>query len=70
MNKLLVKNQNNAERIVRLIVSFFLFPAPFIYQCDTLSRVQAIIGGVLLFNAISGICVIYQMFGANTCNIN
>ena len=70
MKKLFLKNQNSAERIVRLIISFFLLPAPFIYECDTFSIVQAIIGGVLLFNAISGICVIYQMFGANTCNIN
>ena len=30
--KFIVTNQNKAERLVRLIVSIFLLPAPFIYQ--------------------------------------
>ena len=70
MKKLFFKNQNNAERTARFIISIFLLPAPFIYECDPFSITQGIIGGVLLFNAISGTCVIYKLLGANTCNIN
>jgi len=31
------------------------------------SIVQAVVGGVLLFNSVSGMCAIYRIFGANTC---
>jgi hypothetical protein len=67
--KLFITNQNTAERVVRFIVSVFLLPAPFIYQNNTFAIAQATIGGVLLFNAFSGMCVIYRLFGADTCKV-
>ena len=65
--KLFVRNQNNYERIARFIISIFLIPAPFIYGYELFSIVQAVVGGVLLFNSVSGMCAIYRIFGANTC---
>jgi|TARA_B100001939_G_scaffold275294_1_gene243348 hypothetical protein len=65
--KLFVTNQNNSERIARFIISIFLIPAPFIYGYELFSIVQAVVGGVLLFNSVSGMCSIYRIFGANTC---
>ena len=65
--KLFVTNQNNSERIARFIISIFLIPAPFIYGYEFFSIVQAVVGGVLLFNSVSGMCTIYRIFGANTC---
>lgn len=67
--KLFTANQNTSERIVRLIVSIFLIPSPFIFQNNPFAISQAIVGSVLLFNAISGMCVIYRLFGANTCKV-
>ena len=67
--KIFVKNQNGAERVVRLIVSVFLIPAPLIFMVNPFSVAQSIVGGILLFNAFSGMCVIYRIFGANTCEI-
>ena len=67
--KLFTTNQNNSERVLRFILSVFLIPAPIIYEYDPYSLVLAIIGGILLFNAISGMCVIYRFFGANTCKL-
>lgn len=67
--KIFVKNQNSAERLVRFIVSVFLIPAPLIFEANAFSVVQSIVGGILLFNAFSGTCVIYRFFGANTCEI-
>ena len=67
--KLFTTNQNNSERVLRFILSVVLIPAPIVYQYDTFSIVQAIVGGILLFNAISGMCVIYRFFGANTCKL-
>lgn len=65
--KLLVINQNDSERIARFIISIFLIPAPFIYGYELFSVAQAVVGGILLFNSISGMCAIYRIFGANTC---
>ena len=62
-------NQNNAERILRFIVAMFLVPAPLLLGFTTYAIVLCSVGGILLFNAISGMCVIYRFFGANTCNL-
>ena len=62
-------NQNTAERVVRFIVAIFLLPAPLIFKNNSFAIVQAIVGGILIFNAFSGMCVIYRLFGANTCKV-
>ena len=67
--KFIGTNQNKGERLVRLIVSIFLLPALFIYQNNPFAIIQSIIGGILLFNAFSGMCIIYRFFGANTCKV-
>ena len=68
--KIIINNQNKTERLARFIISIFLIPAPFIYDYTTFSIIQFILGSVLLFNAISGMCAIYRFFGINTCKIN
>ena len=60
-------NQNKAERILRLIVSLFLIPAPIILGFSTYSFIICCVGAILLFNAISGACMIYKVFGVDTC---
>lgn len=67
--KLLVVNQNKAERIVKLIITLFLIPAPFLIESHLYATFLGIIGGISLFNAISGTCFIYRIFGADTCKI-
>jgi len=67
--KFIVTNQNKEGRVVRFIVSVFLLPAPFIYQNNPSAIIQSLIGGILLFNAFSGMCVIYRFFGVNTCKV-
>lgn len=67
--KIFLKNQNKNERYTRLIVSLFLVPSSLIYDIDYFSIAQSIVGGVLLFNAISGMCVIYRVFKVNTCEV-
>ena len=64
---ILIKNQNNAERITRFVISLFLLPSPLILGYETFPIVQSIVGGILLFNALSGMCTIYRLFGVNTC---
>ena len=60
-------NQNKAERILRFIVSLFLIPAPMVLGFSTYTFVICGVGIILLFNAISGACMIYKVFGVSTC---
>jgi len=62
-------NQNKAERILRLLISLVLLPAPFVVGATPYAYVLAGVGGVLLFNAASGTCMTYKAFGVNTCEI-
>ena len=66
---LFVTNQNKSERIARFLISIFLIPAPLIYDINIFSLVQLAVGGILLFNSISGMCAIYRFFGINTCKV-
>ena len=47
-------NQNKAERILRLIVSLFLIPAPIFLDSSLYTLIICCVGGILLFNSISG----------------
>ena len=68
--QIIITNQNKTERLVRFIISIFLLPAPIIYGYTIFSIIQLVVGCILLFNAISGMCTIYRLFGINTCKIN
>ena len=63
-------NQNNSERIARFVISLFLLPAPIILGTSNYALVLCGVGGVLLFNSVVGTCVIYKVFGINTCKFN
>ena len=67
--KFFITNQNKAERVVRFIAAIFLLPAPLLFENNPFAIAQAIVGSVLIFNAFSGMCVIYRLFGANTCKV-
>ena len=60
-------NQNTPERILRFLVALVLLPAPFVMEQSTYSLIAAGVGAILLFNALSGTCMTYKMFGVNTC---
>ena len=62
-------NQNKPERVLRLLMALILLPAPFLAEQNIYTFVVAGVGGILLFNAISGACMTYKMFGVNTCKL-
>ncbi len=62
-------NQNKPERILRFLVALVLLPAPFLLEQNAYTFIAAGVGGILLFNALSGSCLTYKMFGVNTCAI-
>ena len=65
--EILKTNQNNVERVLRFILAFFLIPAPMVIGSNLYSFVLCIVGVILLFNALIGTCMIYKIFGVNTC---
>ena len=78
--KIFIKNQNKSERVARLIISLFLILSPFILEkspneyellmeLTPFSFAQFMVGSILLFNAFSGMCVVYRFLGANTCKV-
>ena len=62
------KNQNNKERILRLIIGL-LFCIPFFTHGYKFSYLLLLVGSILIFNAVSGICFIYKAFGYSSCKL-
>ena len=62
-------NQNTPERILRFIIAAILLPAPFVVGQSLYTFIVAGVGGILLFNALSGACMTYKMFGINTYSL-
>lgn len=62
-------NQNTPERILRILIALLLLPAPFVLEQNTYTLIVAGVGGILLFNGLTGTCMTYKMFGVNTCSL-
>tara|TARA_B100000780_G_scaffold121356_1_gene85003 strand:+ start:645 stop:923 length:279 start_codon:yes stop_codon:yes gene_type:complete len=67
--KFLVKNQNNKDRAIRLIIALFLIPIPIIFGETKWAIFAGWLGIALLFNALSGNCYAYRLMGINSCKI-
>jgi len=70
--KVFVKNESDKDRIIRVVIAILLIG----FYLALPSNINALIGNiglvvaaVLLFNAASGTCMIYQALGINTCSI-
>ncbi|MDG1224878.1 MAG: DUF2892 domain-containing protein [Candidatus Marinimicrobia bacterium] len=61
------KNQNKAERTLRFIISLFLLPVPLFLDLSLYTLIICAIGGILMFNAFSGVCMVYKVLGVDTC---
>ena len=62
-------NQNKPERILRSLIALLLLPAPFVVGQNAYTVAVAVLGGILLFNGLSGSCLTYKMLGINTCRL-
>ena len=61
------KKQNSSERALKLIFSLFLVPIPLFLDLSLYTFIICTIGGILMFSALSGICMIYKVLGVDTC---
>tara|TARA_B100002052_G_scaffold269980_1_gene269832 strand:+ start:97 stop:330 length:234 start_codon:yes stop_codon:yes gene_type:complete len=64
--KLFVKNQSNTERIIRGVIALILIITGY-FVGSPVFEAGLMLAGVLIFNAVSGNCYIYRMFGFSTC---
>ncbi|MEE2747683.1 MAG: DUF2892 domain-containing protein [Candidatus Thermoplasmatota archaeon] len=64
--KLFVTNQSNTERIIRAVIALIIIIAGY-FVGSPVFEVGLMLAGVLIFNAVSGNCYIYRMFGFSTC---
>ena len=70
--KLLPKNESDKDRIIRAVIAVILIAFYFAVPSSinaSIANIGLVVAGVLLFNAISGTCMIYRAFGINTCPI-
>ena len=70
--KLLPKNESDKDRIIRAVIAVILIAFYFAVPSSinaSIANIGLVVAGVLLFNAISGTCIIYRAFGINTCPI-
>ena len=70
--KLFVKNESDKDRIIRAVIAVILiglyFASPSSIN-NSIVTLGLVVAAVLIFNAISGTCMIYRIFGINTCPI-
>ena len=62
-------NQNTPERILRFLVALVLLPAPLLAGVSAYTVIAAVVGAILAFNAVTGTCLTYRMFGVSTCRL-
>jgi len=71
--KLIIINQSNNDRMIRVVVAVALIAMCFFMDLSMgnfIGIIGLVVVGTLLFNAISGNCYIYRMLGINTCPIS
>lgn len=70
--KMFVKNQSDKDRIIRAVIAVILIGFYFAVPSSvnaSIANIGLVVAGVLLFNAVSGTCMIYRVLGINTCPI-
>jgi Protein of unknown function (DUF2892) len=63
-----MKNVGRLDRSLRFFLGLFMLSLLFLI--DSNWRYIGLVGLFPLFNAISGMCFVYRLFGINTCRVN
>ena len=70
LKKIFKVNQNNTERVIRTLLGVLCFVPLFTHSDYSFPVYLAVVGAIALFNAFSGVCMIYKMFGYSSCPID
>jgi len=60
------RNESKTDRIIRAVAGIAAIGAGFLFS-GTVAVVLYVVGGVLLFTAATGFCLLYTLIGVNTC---
>ncbi len=63
-----IRNAGRPDRIARVIVGVVLLVAAF-FTSHAVAIILAIVGAVSAITGLTGFCLIYRLFGINTCRI-
>lgn len=59
-------NTNTFDRVVRVIFGVLLLAAAIFGMHGTLAWIVGIVGGIVLLTGLTGVCLIYKLFGFTT----
>ncbi len=63
-------NVGTTDKIIRVIIGIILIISAFLFSMSwTIEIIFIIVGVVALLTALSGFCLIYKLFGINTCKV-
>ncbi len=63
-----IRNAGRPDRIARVIVGVVLLVAAF-FTPHVVAIILAIIGAISVITGLTGFCLIYRLFGINTCRV-
>jgi hypothetical protein len=64
---LFVRNEGTVDRIIRAVIGVVALVLAFTTFTDVLQIIALIVGILMLFTAATGSCMLYRVFGINTC---
>ncbi|WDL99127.1 YgaP family membrane protein [Alicyclobacillus sp. ALC3] len=64
-----IVNEGRFDRFLRIIVGLALVLAGYEVTSHTFAIILYIVGAVALLTGIIGFCLIYRLFGVNTCPV-
>jgi len=59
-------NTNTFDRVVRVVLGVLLLATAIFGMQGVLAWVVGIVGGIVLITGLTGVCLIYKMFGIST----
>lgn len=63
-------NVGMADKIIRIIIGIALIIISFVVAMSTtLKIILLIVGIIMLATAVTGFCLLYKIFGVNTCKV-
>lgn len=61
-----IPNENKLDRIIRLIVGVVVLIIGYFMPSGILQNIVYIIGAIGLFTSVTGVCLLYNIFGIST----
>ncbi len=61
-----LQNESQADRLIRIVLAIFLAGVSYLFTIGLLQVILYIVSFILFITGVSGICLIYKLFGIRT----